>query len=514
MKGRALGAFLLALPVATGSLLFGAKKTEAAAASFGAREGVNGSDIVVDNAAGACPVVVENETLTFYIADLPETQEEAEQSASRVEAAYLLRNPTGEAVTLTLYLPVGFKPGYLSALPERTRYSVTVETDAGTQFPALKTRYTYHERSYYGMTFDADGELPRADRNDETFFRADMTVTEYTYTVDVSADEQENCTFTFAYDANPLRTRVFSAENGASGVNNGWGEIYRSVQAGRTEQIVVYAIGEEPEVRAGVYSMSGASAQLVSEVAAPQKRTLTFEALVQELYAEARESLGGEDVYLDFYNAAVAMLSHADADYRFASSLNASAVRGNLMLWYEYELTIPAEASVTNVVSAPLMPDLPSQSDGSWNFGYLLSPGHRWASFRNIQIDVETEYYIDNSTLQFTRREGGYSYSKEGLPLGELTFSVTRTERAGYDPFPYDGRTPTLTTALIILAVAVGVAVVSVTAVLIVRANGKKKLRAEEERVSRGRAEEGKVDLDPFPEVRDGPERKDGEKKE
>ena len=117
MKGR-LGAVLLALPVVTGGALLGTGRTAAdAASSYTFREGVNGSDVVVDYDGEECPVIVRNETLTFYIDDLPTTQAEAEQSTSRVTASYELYNPTERDLTLTLYFPVGFKPNYLSAPP-------------------------------------------------------------------------------------------------------------------------------------------------------------------------------------------------------------------------------------------------------------------------------------------------------------------------------------------------------------------------------------------------------------
>ena len=198
MKGR-LGAVLLALPVVTGGALLGTGRTAAdAASSYTFREGVNGSDVVVDYDGEECPVIVRNETLTFYIDDLPTTQAEAEQSTSRVTASYELYNPTERDLTLTLYFPVGFKPNYLSAPPQNVRYSVTAEgADGAASSPELTPRYTYYERNYFGMTFELDGELPRSERNEETFFRPDTLVTKYTYKVTAPSDGKEAYTFTF-----------------------------------------------------------------------------------------------------------------------------------------------------------------------------------------------------------------------------------------------------------------------------------------------------------------------------
>ena len=293
------------------------------------------------------------------------------------------------------------------------------------------------------------------------------------------------------------------------GINNGMGEVYRNVQPGQTQQIVVYAIGEEPrKTDAGIYSMSGASAQLIAEAGKPQEREgLTFGALVQELYAETDGSVG----YRDFYNATVAMLTE-DSDLRFSSRFDAEAVLDSLMLWYEYELTVPQHGSVVSTVTSPLMPDLPSESSGRWTFDYLLSPGQQWADFGSITINVETEFCLESASLQFTETETGYTYMKEGLPLGELSLVVMRKEGMGYDPQPVDGGTSTLTTALILLGVALGISAAVIIVVLCVRAHNNKKMRAEEERLNRGKTEEGKIDLDPFPEANpDAPERQDGD---
>lgn len=501
MRSRSLGAFLLALPVATGSLLaFGAKNTGARAASAYANwSGVNGPDVVVDFGGGDCPVMVTDETLTFYIDDLPITQEEAEKSTSRVEASYTLENRTAEDVALTMYLPVGFKPDYLSEL--RGGYSVTVDGEPLdiVNGGEIRERFTYHEKNYYGTAFDLDGELPRKDMMQDDFFYAEQEVTVYTFSVTVPEDGSDLRTFIFRYDANPSRTQVFSAGSGVVGVNNGRGEVYRNVKTGQTQEIVIYAIGDVPKrVEAGVYSMSGANAQPIAgaHVGQPEKRRIDFSAFVREMYADAGTSVS----CLDFYNATVAMLS-ADSDLRLTSRIDAAAVLENLMLWYEYEVTVPANGSIVNTVTAPLMPDIPSENTGKWSFDYLLSPGQRWADFRAITINIQTPFCLESSTLNFSKTQSGYTFSKDGLPLGELSFVVARKEGMGYEPQPVDGGTPTLTTALIMLGVAVGAAVVVVVVVLCVHARTRKKMREEEEKLKRGRAENGKIDLDPFPDL-------------
>lgn len=508
MKHRLFGALLCALPVAAaGALAAAGTPRPASAQAF--RFGMNGSDVFAGE--GASSVILAEETLTFYIDDLPADGEALQESTSRVTASYRLCNPTQEEISLAMYLPVGYRPLELSALSassDETGYAV--ETDGAKT--AVRPRYTYRQRAGEGMAFTAEGELPRPQRNDDTFFRTETPVTVYTYTVTPPA-EGERYTFTFTYDANPARTKVFSAESGAAGISNGQGVIYCSVAAGKTQEVVLYAVGDAPkQAAAGVYTMSGASAQLVSAADAPAVETTQFGALVQEMYAEAQERMGAGDFYGDFYNATVAMLT-ADGAYDLTARLSADAVLENLMLWYEYELTIPAGGSVVNMVTAPLFPNLPEGGEGRWSYAYLLSPGQRWAEVQHMTIRVCTSFRFEAGTLQFTEQEGGYVYEKDGLPMGELAFTVVSDVGAVYDPYPFERETPTLTTALIILGVVVGASAVTVAAVLLVRAHGGRKRRAAESRLCRGKTEEGKVDLDPFPPPQEGGEDKKEDKK-
>lgn len=509
MKVRAWHALLAALPVAAGGVL-GAGTLRAAA--YGERDGVNGSDIVADDAADAACVILERETLTFYIDDLPASADAAKESTSRVSAEYTLYNPTAEDLPLRLYLPVGSSPAYLDGVSS-ARYTVTAEGED----LRLTARHTYQERNYFGAAFDLDGERPRDERRQDTFFGEEVSVTIYTYTVSVPAGGGDTRTFIFCYDANPRRTQIFSAENGALGVSNGSGELYMNVASGKTQQVVVYAVGDVPDgVSADVYSMAGAEARPVqgAEVALSSAESTTFGALVDGMYAALPQTTRGVLSSVDFYNAAVAMLEGGE-QAGLTSRADATAVLENLMLWYEYELTLPAGARVTHTVTAPLYPDLPEEGGERWTYHYLLSPGQQWKDFGGIEIRVVTPYHIENGSLEFTADEGGFVYVKEGLPLGELVLTVTPSQTAPTDPDTYGDQPPTLVTALIILGVTVGIAAVVLAIVVLARRRANKRARAEEEKC-RGGTTEGKVDIDPFPELggENGEKEENGKKDE
>ena len=148
MKNR-IGAMLLALPVTAGGLSLFAGRTDASANSAPAYwTGTDGSGIVAVYEGGDCPIEVLHETLTFRIPDLPLMS--MEKYDSRVTAEYELYNPTEQDVTLTLFLPVGFRPDYYdvyqengAALSGADACSVTLTQDGEVRDADITFRHTY-----------------------------------------------------------------------------------------------------------------------------------------------------------------------------------------------------------------------------------------------------------------------------------------------------------------------------------------------------------------------------------
>lgn len=61
-----------------------------------------------------------------------------------------------------------------------------------------------------------------------------------------------------------------------------------------------------------------------------------------------------------------------------------------------------------------------------YDYTYLLSPAQTWAEFGNLEIVINTPYYLHESSLSgFEKTETGYAYSQDGLPEGDLTFELS-----------------------------------------------------------------------------------------
>ncbi|MBQ3000737.1 MAG: hypothetical protein IJD63_03205, partial [Oscillospiraceae bacterium] len=85
-------------------------------------------------------------------------------------------------------------------------------------------------------------------------------------------------------------------------------------------------------------------------------------------------------------------------------------------------------------VTAPIYPSIDTDYDPDiYGYTYLLSPAKTWKSFGTLDIVVNTPYYITESSLEgFEKTDTGYTLTLEGLPDGELTFTLSTSE----DPEP------------------------------------------------------------------------------
>ena len=105
------------------------------------------------------------------------------------------------------------------------------------------------------------------------------------------------------------------------------------------------------------------------------------------------------------------------------------------MRWYEYQITIPAGGTIVNEVTAPLYPAMDISYDpAKFDYTYLLSPASTWSEFVDLDIVINTPFYMLENTLgNFEKTDYGYTLSLDGLPDGELEFTLSSSENPVYD---------------------------------------------------------------------------------
>ena len=416
-----------------------------------------------------CPIVVEQELLTFDLAQFPDNYYEDAESflnyQGSVTAQYTFHNPSDYTVTATLAFPFGGYPGYgYEGYDEQSEMFLFADDTAKYTITAdgVEIEKTLHHTLFIRWDqFDPerDPERLRDGLTDDPFYSPDLPVTLYTFTLSDFDDEA----WTAANVAIDLpafdgKTRYLLVEqSGGGSLPDGGGRA--SVWAENGMDIHLYVIGEDsaqlPEWQ--FYQNGGTrdGEEIEGTVTLSETEMMTFQDLALSEYNPT-----GTISESDWYNAIVTLFNeHSDHKFSFIQLAEMTTndllnISSQLMRWYVYELTLEPGQTLVNTVEAPMYPSINLRDDPAvYGYTYLLSPAQTWAEFGDLEIVINTPYYLTASTLEgFEKTETGYSLSLDGLPEGDLIFSLSTEQppviKAGF-----------IIAATVILMIAVGLAV-------------------------------------------------------
>lgn len=494
---RRLSAVLLLIPItaAGGVSLTSGRVAASAGIAPPYYQGSQGSGIVSQTQTA---VNVASEILTFRIDSLPKGEFGTAEDffGATMTAEYRLQNVSSEDVKLRLFFPVGTTTDYLSSLPDGSLCTIT----AGGEGVETIMRYTYcadeENAKFYG-TYDVMDAIPKNDY-DESVYAHDMNVYIYRYAVSIPETETSTGYFHFSYDCNTRKTQVVNLSGMGSFIRNGRGYSECALPTGMKSEVTVVAFGEAPDDIRTEVCLSWYDGECVpgAQIEAEEIRTLTYEEWALSMYELACETAPMSET--DWYN----VVSEIMADGTYLSYLPVTDRGGEsfvdcLRCWCEYEITVPANGTLVNTVSAPVFPTYMGGSRSLWAFDYDLSSDQCWAGFGEIAIHIETDYLLEESALSFTKREGGYTFTMDGLPMGDLSFTLAETEDGATVYDPYEGGVSTLHSVLILLGVVAGIAVITVVVVFVIRRRNRKAVEEQQRRLDGMHAQQGKVDIDP-----------------
>ncbi len=472
----ALAAALLVLPAAANSAQRYWRGTTATGA------------VITD---GECPIVVEHEALTFNIHAFPVisySDGDATDYSASVSAAYTFRNPSDMAVTAHLLFPFGTRPDYVRDATSEEKYTVTVD---GTPIE----RTVRHTLNGYGSQFELERDLGRltdTPREDALLF-PDQTVICRTYSV--SGVDRSVRSVNIAFDlAKDSGVCVFWPE--LSGMHTQKdGDRRLSAWASDLETFTIYFIGGDVEPEWKCYEDGGVEDSEVVPGTATLVSTETMSLRTLALSARPADSDVSEN---DWYNAVIdRMLSDGGRDGVVHDTYRLLDVSDSLMRWYEYDITLEPGQRIVNTVTAPMYPAIDDgYTPAVYSYTYLLSPAATWRSFGTLEININTPYYLlgaagstdgksvkddSNSTLapRFVKTDTGYTLSLDGLPEGELEFSLSASATPEAPHFSLRNILPIeiLICGGIMLAVAAALVVIIV---LIVKSRKRSKNKAAE----------------------------------
>lgn len=441
-----------------------------------------------------CPIEVTAETLTFDIGEFPQNYSSVDYDktkySAKVTAEYTFYNPTDMDVTATLVFPFGAQPDY--ELPDEDddqgsdayKYDITLDGKAIEK----KIRYTITERYGFDLSRDLKRLLDSYAKDD--FFVPDTPVTKYVYTVGDKqnpspiAGDKTDAYAVFDWSGSDGTLIYFPAQNFYYEMTDGIGRFGTRVKNGGS--FVLYAIGKPLShlPNWGIYKSIRAAAEdkICDGITLYSATTTTF-----EQFALSYRNENSKVSEVDWYNAVLSTVKGASDKIAYGVlsdfGLESRFYDGRrLMRWYEYEITIAPKSSVKNAVTAPIYPAIAlDYKPGVYSYTYLLSPASTWAKFGKLDVVVNTPFYITkNSISGFEKTENGYSASFDGLPEGELEFTLCSAENPKYAPYGGTGNTQVIFWGLIIaLSLLVLSVICGITASIVIVCVKRRKRRSE-----------------------------------
>ena len=210
------------------------------------------------------------------------------------------------------------------------------------------------------------------------------------------------------------------------------GRVRMRITAENGKEVELYVIGEPVKdlPKWKFYeSSSNESKEIKGEMQLKSTSKLTFKEFALTSYDK-----GGQILESDWYNIIVELYKQATVENSgaiFISVYDTGERLKSLLRWYEYEITLAPGEKITNTIEAPMYPTIDEEYDPDiYRYNYLLSPASTWAKFGNLNVDINTPFYlIDNSQDGFTKTKTGYNFKSSGLPEGELRFSLSTVEK-------------------------------------------------------------------------------------
>lgn len=363
-----------------------------------------------------CPLEIESELLTFDIPVFPENRYSADSkeaisgylSQTRVTAEYTFYNPASYDVTATLAFPFGKTPDYIEAKDvSGEAWGARIDGKP----VQTKIRHTFSRSRY---TNDDDPKRLLGEYKSDPFFTPDLPVTFFSYAyVSEKQDGSDQVEFTVYKDPG-MRFSCLWNSNDDRGDRLTFSGMLYAQSPERTLDFVFF--GNAPDGIVFENLHEGEMRRL------PEKtRTTTLRALAFEDYDPA---FGVSET--DWYNAYVdRLLENEKSDFCRYDVMH--LLTYDLMTWYVYEMTVPADGRVVNTVTAPLFPGIDAGYEPPvYDYDYLLSPAQTWAKFGTLDVIVNTSYHmIESGVGDFEKTDSGYRKHFDALPEGELSFKLS-----------------------------------------------------------------------------------------
>lgn len=370
------------------------------------------------------PVMVENETITFDLLNLPTSADYSagtfDYSNSKVTAEYTLYNPTQNR--------------YKAVVSTPNHYATLKNTGDESNFGVFANGEKIQTVSRYSL-IPEDGKLTTSglplfsNKFEETaFYTTNTQVTEVIYKINGNKDQLNKLGLTIKWSLNAKEIRAYTLDTPLTKTKEGY---KYSVKQVKEDEIKVYFVGRATKIGTEYLLTSTDRKVDIDNFSFEEKRKITYtlKSFVEKLHAESESSL----LISDYYNV---IISHLERDYKKGDQSTSLfnphiACSETIMKWDLFEMGVEPGERIKYTVVTPYQVSYKNENYSPVVdvYEYLLSPSKSWDKFGNIDIIINTDYYIvKNEEFEFQKADNGYFISLEKLPKGELSFTLSPTK--------------------------------------------------------------------------------------
>lgn len=405
---------LIAVAVLSSVFIFAPEGVASANSAWNSFDGVDSVGAIVRDKN--CPIVVDREDLTFdiYKDDMGLFYEEYEDPAGRVSAKYTFRNPTDITAKVGLIFPFGYAPKYESKYIQDNKKYYSVTQDGTDITKRIRNTYREQRTNHYEIVqfkLNEDTKYLSDDYIEKEWLKKDTKVYKYVCHAKVGYDIPDTIEVIWIADDDFKVMCDFSDGTSGEGKYGRWFD-YVFANCDDNGDAFIYSTQElTPSMVMCKYrEKTLPSIEFVEEV--------TFYDAAMSIYDE-----DGDVEEVDWYNAFVARYTQSSrfVDLDFKTEFR--------FRWYDYTLEFAPYQTIVNDVVAPLYPNVTREyTPYVLKYTYLLSPAKTWASFGEFHLRINTDMYVKNVSVgKMKKHKGYYEYSCQGLPDGELTFSICKS---------------------------------------------------------------------------------------
>ncbi len=384
-------------------------------------------------------VRLEKKKITFYANEFPsknyDIQKDYLKYSGNVKTEYTLNNPTDKEQKVQLLLPIETANGYagnyygdnMGIYDNSSLY--TVKLDGNDLEP--KIRYAYKGYSMYEAKDTAENMLQSY--YTQYFFRPDLTVTVYKYSVD--------CGDAYHLEGHiriPLvdgRKVIFTEYYKESYEDNSIC-IAKDVRHGDEIELVILGEPLTENENWIAQRVTQEDEILNGNIEITSVQTMTLKDYILSYYDEENAEVSMSR--MDWYNA-VMIKTFYQNEYKIIYSGIELDIYDELEKWYEYEATIAPKESVTYTSICPLYPTTNGKYDPyAYEYEYALLSRDQDMKPQTIEAVVETPYYmISNNMDSVEKTKSGYVITLNEANIDTIQFTLCEDE----DPYggEYDG---------------------------------------------------------------------------